>query len=230
MSFHYLCSWSIWSSQVWTLQRPFSRNSIPEDHINKPSYLNNLWNVFFRRLEDKSSAVTFGNNTNNAKFGNKRGICPRYRFKQSHLRFLGTFADVRDQPGWILPTATKILVNVIHTEDTDAWRGQVEGSEECGMFLCTCWPFVHSPLITSIVFRQCCGTNVAICIGTYVVGHMIPSHLLILTDRFQRVIYWPYALWYPTPSDFDSKQLAYGWSIITVSGKESLDIYCWFLY
>jgi hypothetical protein len=62
---------------------------------------------------------------------------PRYRFTQSHLRFLGTFADVRDQPGWIFPTAAKILVNITQTDDMDTWSGQVEGSEERGMFLCT---------------------------------------------------------------------------------------------
>jgi hypothetical protein len=128
-------------SQQWTLHRSFSRNPTPEDHADKPSHLDNLRNVFFRRLEAKSSAVTFGNPTStrrsNDTFEDKRSICPRYRFKQSHLRFLGTFADVRDQPGWILPTAAKILVDVTQTEDTDAWSGQVEGSDERGMFLYT---------------------------------------------------------------------------------------------
>jgi len=62
-------------------------------------------------------------------------IYPRYRFTQSHLRFLGTFADVRGQPGWIFPTEAKILVNIMQTEDMDTWSGQVEGSEERGMFL-----------------------------------------------------------------------------------------------
>ena len=61
---------------------------------------------------------------------------PRYRFTQSHLKFLGTLADLRDQPGWIFPTAAKILVNVTQTDDTDTWSGQVEDSEERGMFLC----------------------------------------------------------------------------------------------
>jgi len=65
---------------------------------------------------------------------NKPDAFARYRFRQTHLRFLSTFADVRGQPGWILPSATKILVNVKGTGDADTWRGQVEGSEECGMF------------------------------------------------------------------------------------------------
>lgn len=60
---------------------------------------------------------------------------PRYRFTQSHLKFLGTLADLRDQPGWIFPTAAKILFNVTQTDDVDTWSGQVEGSEERGMFL-----------------------------------------------------------------------------------------------
>ena len=71
-----------------------------------------------------------------AFFKHKRDPYRRYRFKQSHLRLLATLADVREQPGWILPTAAKILVNVTQTEELDTWSGQVEGSQECGMFLC----------------------------------------------------------------------------------------------
>jgi hypothetical protein len=125
-------------------QHPFSRDSIPGDPAGKPNHSNNLRNVFVRRLEENSIAATtlhFGNTTITKQsknvFKDKRGICSRYRFKQNHLRFLGTFADVRDQPGWIFPTAAKILVNVAQTEITDAWKGQVEGSEERGMFLCS---------------------------------------------------------------------------------------------
>lgn len=62
-------------------------------------------------------------------------LCPRYRFTQHHLRYIGTFADARHKPGWIFPTAAKILVNIRQTDDLDAWIGQVEGSEERGMFL-----------------------------------------------------------------------------------------------
>jgi hypothetical protein len=65
-----------------------------------------------------------------------RNTCPRYRFKQGHLRLLDTLADVQDQPGWIFPTAAKILVNITQTEDEHIWSGQVEGSEERGMLLC----------------------------------------------------------------------------------------------
>lgn len=74
----------------------------------------------------------FGDNT----FKNIWNAKPRYRFTQSHLKFLGTLANIRAQPGWIFPTPAKVLVNIMQTEDMDTWSGQVEGSEECGMFLC----------------------------------------------------------------------------------------------
>lgn len=59
---------------------------------------------------------------------------PRYRFTQNHLKYIGTFADARDKPGWIFPTAAKVLVNIFRTDDIDTWIGQVEGCEERGMF------------------------------------------------------------------------------------------------
>lgn len=92
--------------------------------------------------DKESSAATRvhrNNITNGRAFGhntiNVWDAQSRYRFKQSHLKFLSTFADVRERPGWILPTAAKVLVNITQTEDIDTWSGQVEGSEECGMFL-----------------------------------------------------------------------------------------------
>lgn len=59
----------------------------------------------------------------------------RYRFKQEHILFLNT-VDVRAREGWILPTESKVLVNVRQTEDEGKWSGQVEGSEERGIFHC----------------------------------------------------------------------------------------------
>ena len=94
--------------------------------------------------ENKSSTTTplcrnhFPNQKHlgNDSFGKLWDGYPRYRFTQNHLRFLSTFADVQGQPGWIFPTAGKIIVNITQTEDIDTWNGQVEGSEERGMFLC----------------------------------------------------------------------------------------------
>jgi WD40 repeat protein len=97
-----------------------------------------------------------GHTTNQEEFGDNTfeklwDPCRRYRFTKSHLRFLGTFTDVRDQPGWIFPTAAKVLVNIMQTDDMDTWSGQVEGSEECGMFLCTSLFVCCSCLLTCII-------------------------------------------------------------------------------
>jgi hypothetical protein len=61
----------------------------------------------------------------------------RYSFTNEHLKFMSSFEYAGSRPGWILPTPTKILVNVTQTEDADTWSGQVEDSEECGKFFCT---------------------------------------------------------------------------------------------
>jgi len=57
----------------------------------------------------------------------------QYRFTPDSLKFMSSFAHSGCQPGWILPTPSKILVNVMQTNDLDTWTGQVEGSEERGM-------------------------------------------------------------------------------------------------
>jgi len=82
-------------------------------------------------------ACTFGegDNIHNPKMTCMPDPGARYRFKQMHLRLLSTFANVRVLPGWILPTASSVLINVSPTTDAEIWRGQVEGSEECGIFL-----------------------------------------------------------------------------------------------
>jgi hypothetical protein len=83
----------------------------------------------------KEKDIYMSVNNSNIGYPNQCYIYARYRFKQIHLKFLCTFADVGERPGWILPTANKILTNVTPTGDVDMWRGQVEGSEECGKFL-----------------------------------------------------------------------------------------------
>jgi hypothetical protein len=92
---------------------------------------------------------------------NKPDALARYRFRQTHLRFLSTLEDVRGRPGWIFPSPTKILVNVTDTEDVDTWRGQVEGSQECGKFLGmdhnVCCTFM---LLTLTILRHRSGTFV----------------------------------------------------------------------
>jgi hypothetical protein len=64
-------------------------------------------------------------------------VVARYRFETSHLKFLNTFATVVRRPGWILPAAGKVLVNVVRTDDCDVWRSEVEGSDERGTVICT---------------------------------------------------------------------------------------------
>jgi hypothetical protein len=86
-------------------------------------------------LGDINNAKEFSDKANT--FKNIGAAHPRYRFRQDHLIFLNTFTGVRNRSGWILPTAAKILVNVKQTEDAGTWSGQVEGSKERGMFLCT---------------------------------------------------------------------------------------------
>lgn len=78
----------------------------PDSWLGDDGYFENLWNLY-----------------------------PRYKFTQNHLRYIGTFADARGKPGWIFSTAAKILVDITQTDDMDTWIGQVEGSEERGMFL-----------------------------------------------------------------------------------------------
>jgi hypothetical protein len=63
-------------------------------------------------------------------------IDAQYRFIRENLKFMGTFLHSGNKPGWILPTPDKILVNVSPTDVEDTWRGQVQDSEEYGMFLC----------------------------------------------------------------------------------------------
>jgi hypothetical protein len=79
---------------------------------------------------------------------------------------LGSRQDTYPQPGWILPTATKILINVTETEYEDTWTGQVEGSEEDGMFLRT--PLCFRCLFDAakpVVLRQRRGINVTFLTG-----------------------------------------------------------------
>jgi len=57
----------------------------------------------------------------------------RYRFTNDILALPLTGIEA----GWIFPTTTVVLVNVEETEIADTWTGQVEGSEEHGMFLRT---------------------------------------------------------------------------------------------
>ena len=87
----------------------------------------------------------------------------RYRFTQEILSFLALvnkpFTGIQD--GWILPRATAVLVNVKETGNADTWLGQVEGSEEHGMFLRThCIICCSSMPLTSAILRQHRGTFV----------------------------------------------------------------------
>jgi hypothetical protein len=67
----------------------------------------------------------------------------RYRFTRHHLRVMNTVQYSGPQLGWIVPSAEKILVKVTQTKhDQEIWEGEVEGSGEQGMFLCT----HHHPL------------------------------------------------------------------------------------
>jgi hypothetical protein len=62
----------------------------------------------------------------------------RYRFTQEILALVNQpFSGTSD--GWILPRASTVLVNVEETEDVDTWMGQVEGSDEYGMFRRMCF-------------------------------------------------------------------------------------------
>jgi len=75
-----------------------------------------------------------------AKYLAKRIIDPRlvgrqYRFKPNYIDLLYNAVVVEGaQPGWIMPKAETILVNVKQTDEENTWTGQVEGSEECGKF------------------------------------------------------------------------------------------------
>jgi hypothetical protein len=78
----------------------------------------------------------------------------RYRFRQEILALVNQpFTGIMD--GWIFPTATTVLVNVKETGKADMWIGQVEGSEDHGMFLCThCNVHCSSMSLTFTILRQ----------------------------------------------------------------------------
>jgi len=82
----------------------------------------------------------------------------RYRFTQEILALVNQpFTGIMD--GWISPTATAVLVNVKETGKGDTWIGQVEGSEDHGMFLRTyCNIHCSSISLMSTILRQLCGT------------------------------------------------------------------------